>query len=231
MPLMEPVAQDVFQIPLMPRDGINAYLVGDVLVDAGMKSSASGILKAVGEAGVTLAAHVITHAHMDHVGGTPRIVDAAQVPVSVGALDRPACESGRAPIGAAAHKPLLGSVVGAVGSFDGFTVDATMAEGDEIGFGFVVLDTPGHTAGHVSFWRERDRVLICGDVFTNMNLLTTKVGLHEPPALLTPDPARNRESERRLAALEPDVVCFGHGPILDAATPVLRQFVARLPAG
>lgn len=228
---MEPVAQDVFRIPLMPRDGINAYLVGDVLVDAGMKSSAPRILKAADEAGVTLAAHVITHAHVDHVGGTPRIVDATNVPVSIGALDRPACESGRAPVGAAAEKPLLGSILGAVGSFDGFTVDATMTEGDEIGSDFVVLDTPGHTAGHVSFWRERDRVLICGDVFTGMHLLTTRVGLHQPPALVTPDPARNRESERRLAALEPDIVCFGHGPVLRGAAPVLRAFADALPSG
>ena len=228
---MKPVAQDVFQIPLMPRDGINAYLVGDVLVDAGMKSSVKTILSAVQDAGITLAAHVITHAHTDHVGGTPRIIDETDVPVSVGALDRPACESGRAPVGAAARKPLLGSLVGAIGGFDGFTVDATMTEGDEIGCDFVVLDTPGHTAGHVSLWRERDRVLICGDVFLNMNLLTTRVGLHQPPGLVTPDPARNRESERRLAALEPDVVCFGHGPVLRDAAPVLRAFVDALPGG
>lgn len=227
---MERVAEDVFRIPLLPRDGINAYLVGDVLVDAGMKSNAPKILSSAKQGGVTLAAHVITHAHVDHVGGTPRIVDETGIPVSVGVLDRPACESGRAPVGAAGDKPLLRNVLGAAGGFDGFTVDATMAEGDEIGFDFVVLDTPGHTAGHVSLWRERDRVLICGDVFTGMHLLTTKVGLHQPPALVTPDPARNRESERRLADLEPDIVCFGHGPVLRGAAPVLRAFASRLRA-
>jgi glyoxylase-like metal-dependent hydrolase (beta-lactamase superfamily II) len=41
-------------------------------------------------------------------------------------------------------------------------------------------------------------------------------GLHEPKPSLTPDPKRNRESARRLAALEPELVCFGHGaPLRD----------------
>ena len=75
------------------------------------------------------------------------------------------------------------------------------------------------------FWRESDRVLICGDVLTNMNLFTTKVGLHYPPNLVTVDPARNRESARKATALEPDVVGFGHGPILTGAAPKLKAFL------
>jgi glyoxylase-like metal-dependent hydrolase (beta-lactamase superfamily II) len=94
--------------------------------------------------------------------------------------------------------------------------------------GFTVLDTPGHTPGHIAFWRERDRVLICGDVFFNMNLFTTLPGLHEPLGPLTADPARNRESMRRLADLEPAIVGFGHGPVLTDAAPKLRAFVEGL---
>ena len=44
-----------------------------------------------------------------------------------------------------------------------------------------------------------------------MNVLTGVPGLHEPPAIFTPDPARNRDSARRLAALKPSLACFGHG--------------------
>src|SRR5581483_6709556 len=77
--------------------------------------------------------------------------------------------------------------------------------------GFQVLDVPGHSAGHVAFWREADRALVSGDVLTNMDTITGLPGLHEPKAFFTPEPARNRESARRLAALEPELVCFGHG--------------------
>jgi glyoxylase-like metal-dependent hydrolase (beta-lactamase superfamily II) len=95
--------------------------------------------------------------------------------------------------------------------------------------GFTVLETPGHSRGHVSYWRESDRVLIVGDVLTNINLATGLGGLHEPPRLFTPDPARNRASARRLAALRPQLACFGHGPPLrDPAR--LAAFVEALPA-
>ena len=94
--------------------------------------------------------------------------------------------------------------------------------------GFTVLETPGHTPGHVSLWRERDRVLIAGDVLANMNLMTGVPGLHEPLAFATPDPARNRASARRLAELRPALACFGHGPPLRDPDK-LAKFVAGLP--
>ena len=53
----------------------------------------------------------------------------------------------------------------------GHKVDRALKEGDEVG-GFKVLDVPGHSAGHVAFWRESDGVLILGDVLTNMDQLT-----------------------------------------------------------
>jgi len=92
-------------------------------------------------------------------------------------------------------------------------VARALAAGDEVA-GFTVLECPGHSPGHVAYWRESDRVLILGDVLNNMNLITGVPGLHEPPAVFTPDPARNRESARKLAALEPALCCFGHGPPL-----------------
>ena len=101
-----------------------------------------------------------------------------------------------------------------------------LREGDEVA-GFTVLDTPGHSVGHVSYWRESDRTLICGDVFTNMDTITGVPGLQEPKRFFTPDPARNRQSMRRLAELEPALVCFGHGrPLRDPAK--LSALIARL---
>jgi glyoxylase-like metal-dependent hydrolase (beta-lactamase superfamily II) len=105
-------------------------------------------------------------------------------------------------------------------------VARALVEGDEVA-GFTVLETPGHSRGHLAYWRESDRVLILGDVLTNIDLRSGIPGLHEPPAMLTPDPARNRVSARRLAQLRPRLACFGHGaPLRDPGK--LADFVARL---
>jgi glyoxylase-like metal-dependent hydrolase (beta-lactamase superfamily II) len=115
------------------------------------------------------------------------------------------------------------------GGFEAVGVARSLREGDDLGHGFTVLETPGHSDGHVAFWRERDRTLVLGDVFLNLNVVTTVPGLHEPPRILTRDPRRNRESARRLAALEPELALFGHGPPLrDPAA--LTAFVAELEA-
>jgi hydroxyacylglutathione hydrolase len=91
------------------------------------------------------------------------------------------------------------------------------------------LTFPGHSAGHVAFWRESDGVLILGDVLNNMDVLTGRPGLRDPKAFLTPDPVENRRPARRLATLEPKLVLFGHGaPVND--TRKFVDFVDSLPA-
>ena len=110
----------------------------------------------------------------------------------------------------------------------GHPVERRLGEGDEVG-GFEVLDVPGHSPGHVAFWRESDRTPILGDVLNGMNLMTAIPGLHEPPRAFTPDPARNRESARRLAELEPRLTLFGHGPPF-RDTRRLVEFVEGLPS-
>jgi glyoxylase-like metal-dependent hydrolase (beta-lactamase superfamily II) len=107
-------------------------------------------------------------------------------------------------------------------------VDRALREGDDVA-GFTVLDVPGHSAGQVAYWRESDRALVCGDVFTNMSFATGLPGLHEPPRAFTSDPARNRESARRLAALRPELAVFGHGPPLRDPDR-LAAFAEALPA-
>ncbi len=227
---MLPIADDVWQLPLTPRNAINAYLIGDVLVDTGVKQSAGKIAALLD--GRRISAIALTHAHGDHAGATQALAERFAVPVWCGARDREAAETGRLVLSPSLRRPRLAALANATAGFDGAPVARTLAEGDELAAGFTVLDTPGHSPGHVSFWRESDRTLICGDVFFNMFLLTTVPGLRQPPGLFTPDPAENRRSERRLAALEPASVGFGHGPVLrgDAAHR-LRDFVQALPAG
>ena len=220
---MHRVAEDVFHIPLSPRDGVNAYLLGEVVVDAGTKGAGRRLVRAL--QGHAVGVHALTHAHPDHAGGSKRVVDAFEVPVWVGERDRADVESGRPLIADSWAKPVMTRLA----RFPPVAVARSLREGDVVGPGFVVLETPGHSPGHVSYWRESDRTLVCGDVLFNMNIVTTARGLREPPAMFTPDPARNRDSARRLAALEPELVLFGHGPPLRDPS-ILKEFVDALPS-
>ena len=219
---MHRVAEDVFHIPLSPRDGVNAYLLGEVVVDAGTKGAGRRLVRAL--QGHAVGVHALTHAHPDHAGGSKRVVDAFEVPVWVGEHDRADVESGRLLIADSWAKPVMTRLA----RYPPVAVARSLREGDVVGPGFVVLETPGHSPGHVSYWRESDRTLVCGDVLFNMNIVTTARGLREPPAMFTPDPARNRDSARRLAALEPELVLFGHGPPLRDPS-ILKEFVDALP--
>ena len=206
---MQMVARDVYQLPLAPRSGVNAYLVGDVLVDSGFPFHFKKLLRAT--ASRTIHAHALTHAHADHAGGSKRLQATLGIPIWVGAGDADVLRSGEAEPG---DVPFGRSALKSYMRFPGAEPDRELREGDELSAGFVALETPGHSPGHLAYWREEDGTLICGDVFFNMSLATTAAGLHTPPGVFTPDPAQNRESARRLAALQPRLVLFGHGPPL-----------------
>lgn len=218
------ITDDVLHFPMMVRNGINAYVVGDVLVDAGGPPFGGRIVQALRYEKRSVSTHVITHAHGDHAGGSHTIVEELKVPVWIGEKDAEACESGR-PV--TKSNPFSRVIVGGMSKFQGVPVARRLQEGDAVGPGFVVVDVPGHSPGHIALWRESDRVLIAGDVWFNMNMFTTLSGLRKPLGPLTPDPETNRESQRKLAALEPDIVCLGHGPVITDAAPKLAAWVSK----
>jgi glyoxylase-like metal-dependent hydrolase (beta-lactamase superfamily II) len=77
---MEQVAPDIHRISVSGKYFVNTYLVGDVIVDAGMaKSPKCKILPAL--EGHEVSAHALTHAHSDHVGGSNALASALGVPV------------------------------------------------------------------------------------------------------------------------------------------------------
>jgi hydroxyacylglutathione hydrolase len=221
---MKELAQNVYQLSGRPRNAINVYLVGDVLIDAGTRQAEGRIVRQL--EGRTLSAHALTHAHPDHQGSSHAICERFDIPLWCGESDVPAMETPGAIVNPKAPA-WLNHVQARFWTGPPHPVARALHEGDEVA-GFTVLETPGHSVGHVSFWRESDRVLIVGDVLGNMHFITGMPGLHTPPDLFTPDPARNRDSARRLAALEPALACFGHGaPLRDPRK--LSEFVARLP--
>lgn len=222
---MELLAPDLHLLPSRPAHAFNAYLMGGVLVDAGTRHAAGRIRRALG--GVRPEAHALTHAHADHQGASAALCAAYDVELWCPAGDADAMEAGDvAPLSVDnvvtrwQHRHWAGPA---------HPVARRLHEGDVVG-GFTVLDTPGHSPGHVAYWREDDRTLVAGDVLFGRHPVTGRPGLHEPPRIFTPDPARNRDQIRRLAALEPAVVCFGHGPPW-RDTAALTAFAAGLPAG
>lgn len=218
------LADDVLQLRGFPPNAINVYLAGDVLVDAASRHAQRRILRQV--EGRALSAHVVTHAHPDHQGSSHAVCARLGLGLWCGAEDADAIETGRLAERQPRHP--LNRLSERVFAGPGHPVSRRLREGDAVS-DFTVLDTPGHSAGHIALWRERDRTLIVGDVLFGCHPLTGVPGLHEPPDFFTPDPARNRESARRLAALEPELVLFGHGPPLGGPTR-LAEFVARLPS-
>jgi hydroxyacylglutathione hydrolase len=205
-------------------NSVNAYLIGDVLVDAGTRRSGRGILRDL--EGHTVTAHALTHAHPDHQGASHEVCTTLGIPYWVPEADVPAAEDPSL-IGDRQPDHFIAQFFAKVFVGPAHKVDRALHEGDEVA-GFRVISAPGHSAGHVVFWRESDRTLVIGDVLANMDVVTGIPGLRLPKDFLTPDPDRNRRSAKKLAALEPELVLFGHGaPLRDPQKFV--DFLNNLP--
>jgi hydroxyacylglutathione hydrolase len=222
---MKQLADGVWHINTLPiPNAVNAFVVDDVLVDSGTRHSGGLIKRSL--KGHRINAHALTHAHPDHQGAAHELCEGLGIPYCVSARDADAAETPELirerqpdhPVARFYYRVFTGP---------GHPVDRTLNEGDDVA-GFRVIDVPGHSAGHVAFWRESDRVLILGDVLTNMNIWTGIPGLHEPKPYLTPDPVENRRSAKKLAPLEPSLVLFGHGPPL-RDTRKFVDFITSLP--
>jgi glyoxylase-like metal-dependent hydrolase (beta-lactamase superfamily II) len=204
---------------------INAYVIDDVLIDASTRHSGGRILREL--KGRDIRSHALTHAHPDHQGASAEVCEALGIPFLVPEQDVEPAENPDL-IGERQPSHPVAQFYARVFTGPGRKVDQALTEGDEVG-GFKVIDVPGHSAGHVAYWRESDGVLILGDVLNNMNIMTGITGLHEPKPYLTPDPAENRRSAKKLGALEPSLALFGHGPPLRDPRKFV-EFVEALPA-
>ncbi|WP_147110090.1 MBL fold metallo-hydrolase [Tateyamaria sp. syn59] len=208
------IGEAAWQIPVMPRQSVNCYLLGDVLVDAGVKMSGRKLLAAL--QGKAVSAHVLTHAHPDHQGATAEMCRALNLPLMCHGAEREAAETGYVLGSFPNPTSVMARLQQRFFAGEGYPVARTLIEGDKVG-GFEVVETPGHTAGHISFWRASDGVLIAGDAAVGMNLLTTAPRLGLPLEIATWDMDAAKASIRKLADLRPRRVAFGHGPAVEGA--------------
>lgn len=215
--------------------GSRAYLAVDddgiTLIDTGNPGSGRRILEAVAEIGRSpedIKDIVITHYHIDHVGGLPEVQDWVPARTGVHLAEAPHIES-EDPLPNPFQHPLLARICeryllrqdpGAA------RVDVHLNDGDELPAlgGMQIIHAPGHTAGSISIYFPQRGALIVGDA------MQYRFGrLMLPSRLFTQDMAAAGESVRKLSQLDFDTLCFSHyRPILTGADEIVRVFARTL---
>ncbi len=188
---------------------------------------------------------VLTHGHFDHVSAARGLADKWGVPIYAHELEFPYLTGQQeypAPNpGAGGGLMSLLSPIYPRGPVDlGSRLRALPTEQSSPGAlnvlpGWEILHTPGHTPGHVSFFRRQDGTLLVGDAFCTTKpesffeaAVAQQPELHGPPSYFTWDWNLARESVQRLAKLSPTVVAPGHGkPLSGEKVPeALRRLAA-----
>jgi glyoxylase-like metal-dependent hydrolase (beta-lactamase superfamily II) len=171
------------------------------IVDLGTPGSEPAIeegLKAAGASWSSVKHVVLTHLHDDHVGGLAEVAPHLKATIYAGTGDLASIMSPQE------LKPL--------------------ADGDEV-FGMRIIETPGHTLGHISVFEPATGILVAGDA------LRTTSGLEVSDPQYTADSAKANASVRKLATLDVKAVLDGHGdPLTSGAGAALKALAASLPA-
>jgi glyoxylase-like metal-dependent hydrolase (beta-lactamase superfamily II) len=197
-----------------------------VLVDAGLYGSANRIRKVAEEKfgkDARPSAIILTHGHFDHVGALKELAETWNVPVYAHHLEIPYLT------GLSSYPPPDPSVGGGAMAYLSFMypkkpidlgglVQPLPADGSVPGLPeWKWYHTPGHSPGHVSFFRETDRTLIAGDAIVTrkpesaLAILTDEPEVCGPPTYFTPDWPAAKRSVELIANLNPNVVATGHG--------------------
>ncbi len=211
--------------------------VGVVLVDAGMDSTGADIqalLAAMGQPEKSVKAILLTHWHNDHAAGARAIQGRSDCPVYYHAHDQPWLSRAAARGGLrgwiAKRVPEWGVGVLLIGLLGEAVPEAVQAaeylkDGQIVAGSFEVVETPGHTPGHASFYYRPERVLFAGDALA---VIGGRVRFMARPVTLDV-PAARRSMERCLS-LDIQVLCPGHREPLTHGVAVecdrMRRYLA-----
>lgn len=220
---LKKITDKVYQIGL---GAVNCFLVADgdgyALVDCGYEGSGPKIFEALGELNKQpkdLTCLILTHSHPDHAGSAAYLQEALQLPVIMHAEDAALARQGIAgrPDGKVSpgilnwllFRIFIASKPNAIPAF---SANRVVADGEviPIGKGIRVIHTPGHSAGHIALLVGEERLLLAGDICSNI------IGL--ALSIIYEDRALGVQSVRNTARYDFDIACFGHGqPVMSAA--------------
>jgi len=211
---------------------VNVYFIHNavekkwVLIDTGLKRTASKIRELAEYLfwpDSKPAAIILTHGHFDHVGSASELAYEWDVPVFAHLMELPYLS------GLSAYPPAdpwagggLMSVVSPAFPAGPFNISEhlqLLPEDGSLPFlpDWRYIHTPGHSPGHISLFRKRDRVLLAGDAFVTTrqesvwSVMMQTRKLAGPPRYFTSDWKAAWRSVASLAKLEPEIVASGHG--------------------
>jgi hydroxyacylglutathione hydrolase len=204
----------------------NIYLIENgkelLVVDTGTKGNAQKIvnyIQGLGRQPSEVSTIILTHYHMDHAGSAKDLKAATGAKVAASPEDAELI-SGKKPY------PKSKNLLLRAASFikpPPVEVEVLLSEGDRIG-DFTVLRMPGHTEGSIMLLDKQKRVLFSGDT-----LRFTDGKVSRAPGHFTWDDAKEKESIKKLAALDFDVMLAGHGEVLKGnASDLVKKFVSQL---
>ena len=198
------------------------------LIDTGYAGRRDAIFAAIEQIGrrvEDVRQVIITHWHIDHAGCLADVVDRSGAQVLAHPIDAAIVRGEREGPGPNGVWRALGPLLRLGPQLRPARVDREVNDGDEIdlGGGARIVHTPGHTAGSIAVFLPGRKLLFTGDAIANT------LGLRTPIGFFTEDGAAARQSIKKLAQLDFEVACFGHGPPLDKEAAVaVRRFAERL---